>query len=105
MSAAAVLFSVNAYQRVASFFHLVNIQWTSKTKQVTMKFKKKKKLVGIVNRNYAHHSNKILNAMKRRGNCCLSGSGRCDIPGHNSKYLTYSFMDKRKKLVKLQLCL
>ena len=42
MSAATVLFSVNAYQRVASFFHLVNIQWTSKTKQVTMKFKKKK---------------------------------------------------------------
>ena len=45
MSAATVLFSVNAYQRVASFFHLVNIQWTSKTKQVTMKFKKKKKKI------------------------------------------------------------
>ena len=32
--------------------------------------------------------------MKRRGNCCLSGDGQCDSPGHNGKYLTYSFMDK-----------
>ena len=32
--------------------------------------------------------------MKRRANCCLSGDGRCDILGHNVKYLTYSFMDK-----------
>ena len=41
--------------------------------------------------------------MKRRGNCCLSGDGRCDSPGHNSKYLTYSFMEKKGFIKRLQM--
>ena len=40
------------------------------------------------------HSKEILMTMKRRGNCCLRGDGRCPRPGHNAKYLTYSFTDK-----------
>ena len=32
--------------------------------------------------------------MKRRGNCCLSGDGRCKTLGHNVKYLMYSCLDR-----------
>ena len=39
MSAAAVIFSTNTYQRIVSFFQLANSQWFRK--QVTMKFQKK----------------------------------------------------------------
>ena len=91
MSAAAVLFSANTYQRIAIFFQLANIQWISKTSYHEIK---KKTLLGIVNQNYVQHSKEILMTMKRRGNCCLSGDGRCDSRGHNAKYLTYSFTDK-----------
>ena len=88
MTSAAILFTANTYQRIASFFQLAKIQWISKTSYYEIQ---KKFLVGIVNRNYVQHSKDILMTMKRRGN---SGDGRCDSPGHNAKYLTYSFMDK-----------
>ena len=40
-------------------------------------------------------SNAIIDEIKEEGNLTnLSGNGRCDSPGHNAKYLTYSFMDK-----------
>ena len=32
--------------------------------------------------------------MKQAKSIDLSGDGRCDSPGHNAKYLIYSFMDK-----------
>ena len=32
--------------------------------------------------------------MNEQGSCRLSGDGRCDSPGHNTKYLTNSFMDQ-----------
>ena len=91
MSVAAVLFSANTYQRIASFFQLANIQWISRTSYYKIQ---KKIFGGIVNRNYGQHSKEILMTMKRRGNCYLSGDGRYDSPVHNAKYLTYSFMDK-----------
>ena len=80
MSAVAVLFSANTYQRIASFFQLANIQWILKARCYEIQ---KTILVG-----------RVKMKMKRRGNCCLSGAGRCDSPRHNAKYLTYSFMDK-----------
>ena len=40
-------------------------------------------------------SNAIIEKIKEEGNLTnLSGDRRCDSPGHNAKYLTYSFMDK-----------
>ena len=36
----------------------------------------------------------ILEEVKEKGPCYLSGDGSCDSPGCNGKYLTYSFMDK-----------
>ena len=89
-STAAVLFSANTYQRIASFFDIANIQWLSKTSYAIQK----QYLTGIVNKNYIKMSKSMLEEVKEKGTCYLSGDGRCDSPGHNAKYLTYSFMDK-----------
>ena len=39
-------------------------------------------------------SKSILEEVKEKGPCYLSGDGRCDSPGRNTKYLTYSFIHK-----------
>ena len=51
-------------------------------------------MAGVVQERYCRENNSILNHLKEQGLCCLTGDGRCDSPGHNAKYLTYSFMDQ-----------
>ena len=51
-------------------------------------------MAGVVQENYCRENNSILNQLKEQGSCRLSGDGRCDSPGHNAKYSTYSFMDQ-----------
>ena len=96
-SAAAVLFSANTYQRIASF-DTANIQWLSKTSYDAIQ---KRYLTGIVNKNYIKMPKSIPEEVKEKGPCYLSGDGRCDSPGNNAKYLTYSFMDKKKIRIRL----
>lgn len=91
VGAASVLFSANTYQRLASFFELANIQWLSKTSFYAIQ---KKYLTGVVNKTFIEKSAEIINDIKSRGVYTLSGDGRCDTPGHNAKYLTYSFLDR-----------
>ena len=59
MNAAAVLFSANTYQRIASFFQLANVWQVGNgfRKQVTTKLKKK--FSSLVNQNYVRHSKEI----------------------------------------------
>ena len=90
VGAASVLFSANTYQRLASFFELANIQWLSKTSFYAIQ---KRYLTGVVNKTFIEKSAEIFNDIKNRGVYSLSGDGRCDSPGHNAKYLTYSFLD------------
>ena len=49
-------------------------------------------MAGVVQEGYCREINSILNQLKEQGSCRLSGDERCDSPGHNATYLTYSFM-------------
>ena len=90
-NAASVLFSANTYTRLARFFDLAGIQWITKTSFYAIQ---KRYLIGIVNRFYLKKSRMILDELKKSDTIHLSGDGRCDSPGHNAKYLTYSMMDR-----------
>ena len=90
--AAAVLFSANTFQRISKYFDVANIQWIAKTAYYSIQ---KKFLAGIVNKNYLQMNAKLIERLIDEGACLLSGDGRCDSPGYNAKYLTYSLMDQK----------
>ena len=58
-----------------------------------------KTVIMIVNRNYTEKSKAILEDMKQAKWIDLIGYGTCDSPGHNAKYLTFSFMDKSRNKI------
>ena len=91
-NAAAVLFSANTYQRLARFFDLAGIQWITKTCYYSIQ---DQYLHGVVNKFYKEQLKTILEEIKQSNAVEFGGDGRCDSPGHNAKYLTYSFMEKK----------
>ena len=89
--AASVLFSANTYQRLFNYFAIANIKWISKTSYYSIQ---KRFLSGVINSSYIKATSQLIESIKEKGPCKLSGDGRCDSPGHNAKYMTYSLMDQ-----------
>ena len=93
---AAVLFSANTFTKIAEYFRLANVQWLGKTRYYAFQ---RKYLSGVVNEAYVKEKEVLLGDLKKKGPCKLSGDGRCDSPGHNAKYLTYSMIDQIKSTI------
>ena len=51
-----------------------------------------------MNKAWKKEQSQIVSALKQRG-LILNGDVRCDSPGHNPKYLTYSLFDQSLKKV------
>lgn len=52
-----------------------------------------------MNEAYNKESRSILANLRLNGPCLISGDGRCDTPGHNAKYLTYSMLDQKSNRI------
>ena len=50
-------------------------------------------LFPVISEKWGVEKNAIVHELKKREKISLSGDGRCDSPGHNAKYGTYTFMD------------
>ena len=54
-------------------------------------------MIGVSNEAWLKAKSQIETEIMQRGErCYLSGDGRCDSPGHNAKYLTYTLLDQFK---------
>lgn len=86
---ASVLFSSNTYRKLSKYFQILNIPWVSKS----IFYQLQEYMFGVTNEAWEkEQASIVLNCMDR--NVVYSGDGRCDSPGHNAKYLTYSLFDQ-----------
>jgi hypothetical protein len=98
--AACVLFSSNTYMKMCKYFSLAGVSWISKSSYYNLH---RNVLIGVTNSAWLEAKSQVETEISQRGGkCSLSGDGRCDSPGHNAKYLTYTLLDQlSKKIVSL----
>lgn len=86
----SIFFTGNSFTRIKEMFDAASIPIMSKS--VFMQIQKQY-VIPVVNYFYQNQRLEILNTLKNVGTVDLIGDGRCDSPGFNAKYETYSFMD------------
>ena len=89
--AASVLFSSNTFTKICKYFEMADIAWISKSRFYALQ---KKYLFGVAYEAWQNEQETLISQLQDKESCCFSGDGRCDSPGHNAKYLTYSFGDQ-----------
>ena len=94
--ASAILFSGNTYTRFKEIFKFASIRYFEKD---TFNRYQNRYLFGIVNEAWLNERHKVLSGALRKKQINVIGDGRCDSPGHNAKYLTYSMQNQETKEV------
>ena len=95
LSSAAILFSGNTFSHIAQFASFLNLKFFSHT---TFYDIQNKYLFPVVNKAWKEERSSVLDEVKSNGPVNLIGDGRCDSPGHNAKYCTYTMMTDEGKV-------
>ena len=88
---AGILFTGNTFQRIKELLDVINISFISHT---TFNKIQKKYLFPAIHRVYTTNRQLIIDNAVEKGDIDLLGNGRCDSPGYNAKYGTYTVLDK-----------
>lgn len=86
----SILLSGATYTKVASLADILKLQFFSEKTFYTIQ---DKYLFPVVNESWQKEQNSIFVDLKDQ-DLWLSGDGRCDSPGHNAKYGTYTMIDQ-----------
>ena len=84
-----ILFTGNHFAKVSAVMSECNIRFFSKG---TFYYIQRKYLWPVVNNHYLIQQREALQSLRGQP-LVLAGDGRCDSPGHNAKYGTYSVME------------
>lgn len=98
--AAAILFSGCSFSQIEQCFKFMGVQCFGKSMfYETLRTT----LIPVVNHTYLKHQKEVFQRLDGC-NVWLSGDGRCDSPGYNAKYCSYTLMDtKTQQIVNTEL--
>ena len=99
--AASILLSGGTFERLRDVMQIANIPFISHT---TFYKIQRKLLIPAIHRVFITQRQLIYDEVSERGELHLLGDGRCDSPGYNAKYGTYTIMDSQSgKIIDLHL--
>ena len=84
-----ILFTGNHFTRVNAVMSACNIRFFKKS---TFYYIQRKYLWPVVNNHFLKQQKEVLQSLRGQ-HLVLAGDGRCDSPGHNAKYGTYSLIE------------
>lgn len=88
---AAALFACQTYAHISQFAKFMNLQNVSKT---TFQTVQREIVMSMVDHSWTVMQDHIFKKIKDSNRCLrLAGDGRCESPGFNAKYCTYSLLD------------
>ena len=88
--AASILFSANTFSKIKKYFELACIPFILHTSYYNLQ---KDYLFGVANEAWVREGKEVVSKISQPHPCVFSGDGRYDSPGHNAKYLTYTFLE------------
>ena len=95
LASAAILFSGNTFSRIAQFASFLKLKFFSHTTYYNIQ---NRYLFPVVKIAWNEERSAVSNEVKSNGPVNLIGDGRCDSPGHNAKYCTYTMMTDEGKV-------
>ena len=101
LSAASILFSANTFSKIKKYFELACISFMSHTSYYNLQ---RDYLFGVANEDWVNEEKEVVSKIYQPHPCVFSGDRRCESPGHNAKYLTYTFLERSiNKIVAMSL--
>ena len=95
LASAAILSSGNTFSRITQFASFPKLKFFSHTTYYNIQ---NRYLFPVVKIAWNEERSAVLNEVKSNGPINLIGDGRCDSPGHNAKYCTYTMMTDEGKV-------
>lgn len=86
----SILFTGNTFGSIKNFASCLNLKFLSER---TFYHIQDCYLFPVINDMWSKKHEEVVQDLKQKDVVKLNGDGRCDSPGHNAKYGTYTFMD------------
>ena len=88
--AASILFTGNTFAGISRLASCLNLQFISES---VFYDTQQRFLFTVLNQAWANEQQMVRQELSNKSVINLNGDGRCDSPGHNAKYGTYTLMD------------